>query len=38
VAGETLTEKLQELNGLRDAGLNTDEEFEAKKKDLLDRL
>jgi hypothetical protein len=37
-AGETLAEKLQELNGLRDAGLITDEEFEAKKKDLLDRM
>jgi Short C-terminal domain len=37
-AGGTLAEKLQELNGLRDAGLITDEEFEAKKKDLLDRM
>ncbi|MBO2447132.1 SHOCT domain-containing protein [Actinomadura barringtoniae] len=29
---------LRELGELRDAGIVTPEEFEAKKKDLLDRL
>ncbi|WP_255204781.1 SHOCT domain-containing protein [Actinomadura sp. BRA 177] len=29
---------LKQLGELRDAGVVTNEEFEAKKKDLLDRL
>ncbi|MBA3472233.1 MAG: SHOCT domain-containing protein [Rubrobacter sp.] len=33
-----LAGKLFELNELKEAGLITPEEFEAKKKDLLDRL
>jgi hypothetical protein len=34
----TLAEKLRELAELREAGLITEEEFEVKKKDLLDRM
>jgi hypothetical protein len=34
----TLATRLRELSEARDAGLITEEEFEAKKKDLLDRM
>jgi hypothetical protein len=34
----TLAEKLRELAELREAELITEVEFEAKKKDLLDRM
>lgn len=37
-AASTLVDKLRELGELRDAGLITPEEFEEKKRDLLDRL
>lgn len=32
------TKKLEELDGMRKSGLITDAEFEAKRKDLLDRM
>lgn len=35
---KSVTEKLEELDGLRQRGLVTDQEFEAKRKDLLDRM
>ena len=34
----TLAEKLRELAELKEAGLITPEEFEAKRRDLLDRM
>jgi cytochrome c-type biogenesis protein CcmH/NrfG len=34
----TLAEKLRELAELKEAGLITPKEFEAKRRDLLDRL
>ncbi len=38
VTGDEVTEALERLGDLRDKGIVTPEEFEAKKKELLDRL
>lgn len=37
-APTSTTKKLEELDGMRKSGLITDAEFEAKRKDLLDRM
>ena len=38
VASESLAGKLLELNALKEAGLNTQEEYEAKRAELLGRM
>jgi hypothetical protein len=37
-ASTDIPEQIRKLGELRDAGVLTEEEFEAKKKDLLDRM
>ena len=37
-AGRTTEERLRDLQGLRDGGVITDEEYQAKRKDILQGL